>query len=208
MTEIEVFADIVCPFAHVGLRRWVARRDELGRHDVRLRIRAWPLELINGVPMDPVAVDHKVDDLRRQVAPQLFAGFDATTFPTTSLPALALTHAAYRRDLATGEAVALGLRRLLFDEGRNIAERAVLDELAASLEVPAVTDADAAAVLADHREGVERGVVGSPYFFTPDGEGVFCPTLDISRAGDHLAIDFDTAHFDALVDACFVPQPG
>ena len=31
MTVIEVFADVTCPFTHVGLRRFVERRGELGR---------------------------------------------------------------------------------------------------------------------------------------------------------------------------------
>ena len=91
MIEIEVFADIVCPFAHVGLARWVAERDRLGRSDVRLRVRAWPLELVNGAPMDPAMVAHKVADLRRRVAPTLFDRFDPAAFPTSSLGGLALT---------------------------------------------------------------------------------------------------------------------
>src|SRR6478735_6336015 len=40
---IEVFADVRCPFAHVGLRRLVERRRALGRDDVRLVVRAWPM---------------------------------------------------------------------------------------------------------------------------------------------------------------------
>jgi hypothetical protein len=47
---VEVFADVGCPFAHVGLRRFVERRDELGRDDVVLWVRAWPLELVNARP--------------------------------------------------------------------------------------------------------------------------------------------------------------
>src|SRR5206468_3084962 len=48
---IEVFADVRCPFTHVGLTRFVARRHELGRREPRLRVRAWPLELVNGEPL-------------------------------------------------------------------------------------------------------------------------------------------------------------
>jgi predicted DsbA family dithiol-disulfide isomerase len=201
--EIEVFADIVCPFAHVGLRRWVERRQQLGRDDVRLRVRAWPLEIVNGVPMDPGAMAHKVQELREQVAPDLFAGFDRHNFPVTTLPALALTHAAYRKDIITGESVALRLRTLLFDEGRNISQPEVLDGVARQFELPRVTGEDTAAVLADHRVGVERGVIGSPFFFVAGRDGVFCPSLDVSRSGDHLDIVFDQEHFDELTEACF-----
>jgi hypothetical protein len=45
---VEVFADVSCPFAHVGLRRLVEQRDKLARDDIVLRVRAWPLELVNG----------------------------------------------------------------------------------------------------------------------------------------------------------------
>lgn len=196
-----MFADIVCPFAHVGLQRFVARREELGRHDVRLVLRAWPLETINGVPMDRDAMRHKVADLRAQVAPELFGRFDADTFPRTSLPALALTHAAYRVDAEVGEAVGLALRSVLFDDGRDISDRAVLDEVAARFGVGPVTAEDVASVEADHRDGVARGVVGSPFFFTPDGGKHFCPSLHIERVQDHLAVDFDVAHFEAVIAA-------
>jgi hypothetical protein len=101
MTVIEVFADVACPFTHVGLRRFVDRRAELGRHDV--------------------SVD--LTDSRR--------------------------------------------------------------------------------VLEDHAEGLARGVVGSPHFFTPAG-GFFCPSLDVHRdAGGHLRITADTASFDRFVATCF-----
>ena len=59
MTTIEVFADIACPFTHVGLRRFVQRREELGRPDVTLLVRAWPLEVVNGQPLDPAATADK-----------------------------------------------------------------------------------------------------------------------------------------------------
>ena len=50
--EIEVFADIWCPFTHVGLRALAEERAHRGRTDVTLWVRAWPLELVNGAPMD------------------------------------------------------------------------------------------------------------------------------------------------------------
>ena len=76
--QIEVYADIWCPFAYVGLQRLAIHRDRV-HSSTRLRVRPWPLELINGTPMEAEAVDHKVADLRAQVAPDLFVGFDAST---------------------------------------------------------------------------------------------------------------------------------
>ena len=60
MTVIEVFADVACPFAHVGLRRFAERRDELGRTDVALRVRSWPLEVVNGHPLDARLVAEEI----------------------------------------------------------------------------------------------------------------------------------------------------
>ena len=203
LTVIEVFADVVCPFAHVGLRRWADRRDELGRTDVRLRVRAWPLELINDAPMDPQAVAGKAADLRAQVAPNLFGRFDRATFPTSSLPALALTHAAYRHSLEAGERAALRLRQLTFDEGVDVSKPEVIDQVIDELDLPIPDISDDDSVTKDWDEGRQRGVVGSPHFFTPDGGAVFCPTLDIHKQGDHLAVHFDEDAFAGLIAACF-----
>src|SRR5512144_512187 len=110
MIVIEVFADVVCPFTHVGLRRFVDRRAELGRADVTLRVRAWPLEIVNGQPLDPHFVAEEIDDIRRQIAPTLFRRFTETAFPSSSLPALTLAAAAYTASLTTRPQVGLSLR--------------------------------------------------------------------------------------------------
>ena len=94
-TRIEVFADIVCPFTHVGLRRLVEARDARSAHST-IRVRAWPLEWVNGRPFDAEVVGHEIEALRSDVAPEMFAGFDAAHFPRTSMPAFGLVAAAYR----------------------------------------------------------------------------------------------------------------
>src|SRR6476646_8870676 len=129
VSRIEVFADVRCPFTHVGLRRFVDRREELGRHDVRLWVRAWPLELVNGEPLDPDFVGEEVAELRRQVAPDEFRAFTSAGFSATSLPALQLAAAAYAQGDEVGEQVSLSLRWLLFEEGRDIADPAVLADV-------------------------------------------------------------------------------
>jgi 2-hydroxychromene-2-carboxylate isomerase len=199
---IEVFADVACPFTHVGLRRFFEYRAEENRTDVKLWVRSWPLEIVNGAPLDPHFVADEVDDIRDQVAPLLFAGFDEAAFPSTSMPALALAAAAYRRSRPTGEQVSAALRDRLFERGINIADPAVLDGLAVEFDLGPV-DADPAPVLADYADGVRRGVVGSPHFFTPTG-GYFCPALDVSRdAGGHLRVAANPAAFDDFVASCF-----
>jgi predicted DsbA family dithiol-disulfide isomerase len=202
VTTIEVFAEVGCPFTHIGLRRFTARRQELGRDDVRLRVRAWPLEIVNGQPLDADFIAEEVEEIRPQVAPDLFAGFTADSFPASSLPALALEAAAYEVDLLVGERVSLDLRDRLFEQGQDIGDPTVLDRIASGHGV-SFDPGDSTAPKRDHREGVARGVVGSPHFFTPTG-GFFCPSLDVRRddAG-HLVVSPDPAGLQAFLDACF-----
>ena len=183
MRTVEVFADILCPFTHVGLHTLIDRRTERGLSEPRLRIRAWPLELINGKPLDPNHIDAEITALRDSVRPDLFAGFSVDTFPMTSMAAFALTAAADRSgDPALSEAVGMALRDALFEQGLDIGRPDVVEAIARrfSLE-PLNPDDTAAAVRADWDEGSSRGVVGSPHFFTDDGGTWFCPGLDISR---------------------------
>ena len=202
MTTIEVFADVLCPFTHVGLRRLVELRTELDRPDVKLHVRAWPLEIVNGEPLDPDFIDEEVDDIRDQVAPDLFKGFTRSAFPATSLPAMSLVAAAYGRDLDTGERVSLALRDLLFEQGVDVSDLDVLQGLAADHGV-SFDPTDTSAVLAEHADGVARGVIGSPHFFTPAG-GFFCPALDVHRDADgHLHIEADAAGFEQFTASCF-----
>jgi predicted DsbA family dithiol-disulfide isomerase len=191
MPTIEVFADVVCPFTHVGLRRLVDARAQRSV-DAPLVVRSWPLELVNGAPLAATKVAEEIDAIRAQVAPELFSGFDVDAFPATSIPALALTVAAYRHGVATGEAVALAVRWALFEEGRDLADPEVLAAIAERHGVGAVADADVEAVRVDWEEGRERGVVGSPHFIV-GADGFFCPGLDISHsaAGFSIAADLD-----------------
>lgn len=196
---VEVWADIVCPFAHVGLRRITTARDARS-HPARLWVRAWPLELVNGEPMRADAVAEKVAVLRDTVAPDLFAGFDEAGWPETSLPALALTAVAYDHDMRAGEGVAMAIRTRLFEDGLDVSDRDVLSSLASEygLDVPS----SATSALADYAAGRARGVRGSPHFFV-DGDDSFCPSLDIRHGDDGLLVRFDGAGFDAFTDVAF-----
>ena len=193
---IRVFADVVCPFTHVGLRRVVRRRDEHAA-DLRLFVEAWPLEWVNGAPLDPALIGEEVAALRAQIAPELFTGFDVAAFPATSVPALALAAAAYERDAPTGESVSFALRTAVFEEGRDVADPAVLRAIAREHELdPAATSE--AAVREQYEEGRALGVVGSPYFVVGT-EGHFCPSLDIEHHDGRFSIRFDPAAFDAFM---------
>jgi predicted DsbA family dithiol-disulfide isomerase len=200
---VEVFADVVCPFTHVGLRRFVQARADAGAADVALRVRAWPLEVVNGEPLAADFVAEEIDDLRAQVAPDLFVGFDPDTFPGSTIALLGLAEVAYAQGLTTGESLSLVLRDALFERGRPVADPSVLSAMAADhgLTVP---DADTAAALveASYAEGRKRGVIGSPHFFL-SADSWFCPGLDIERRGHHLHIRADEGPFKAFLADAF-----
>lgn len=183
MRTVEVFADVLCPFTHVGLHTLVDRRADRGVAEPRLRIRAWPLELVNGAPLDPHHIDAEITALRASVRPDLFSGFSVDAFPSTSMAAFALAAAADRTgDPAVIEDVGMALRNALFEDGIDIGQSRNVAAIAARFGLePLDAEATDTAVRADWYEGAARGVVGSPHFFTGDGGSWFCPGLDISR---------------------------
>lgn len=190
MTDIEVFADIACPFTHVGLRRLVEARDARSA-GTEIRVRAWPLEWINGRPLDPDLVAREIAALRAHVAPEMFAGFDAAKFPRTSLPAFGLVAAAYARDDARGVTASLAVRDALFERGLDIADPEVIRALAEMLDVePLAPESAQTSVRADWERGKNRGVLGSPHFFVGK-VGWFCPTLRVHH--DDGAFDVQSA---------------
>lgn len=208
---IEVFADVGCPFTHIGLVRFVEERAERGRTEVCLRVRAWPLEVVNGKPMDPAFIAEEIDEISAQIEGDYFDGFEVSAFPRTSLPAMALAAAGYDVDDPTGEAISLELRHLLFREGTDIADPAVLAAVAHRYSVafdPTDHESHRATVMADYDRGRSRNVAGSPHFFTSEGD-FFCPALTIGRDdGGRLRVEADPAAFSAFLDLCLGGRSG
>jgi 2-hydroxychromene-2-carboxylate isomerase len=202
MSEIAAFADVSCPFAYVGLTRILAYRSTIEGPVPAVRVRAWPLERVNGAPLSGPALAPKIEALRRAIAPDLFTGFAPEQFPMTSLPALAAEAAAYRDGLQAGNTFSLAVRGALFEEGLDIGDPGVVNAVVARAGSPTPTDEDYAAVERDHLDGVALGVRGSPHFFTPSGD-FFCPTLEIHHHEDGYDIEFDEAGFDAFIAAAF-----
>ena len=208
MRTVEVFADILCPFTHVGLHALIDRRAERGLDEPRLRIHAWPLELINGKPLDPHHIAAEIVALRESVRPDLFSGFSVDTFPQTSLAAFALTAAADRTaDPVLIENVGMALRDACFEQGRDIGDPDVVATVAHRFGLtPLSAEATEAAVRADWDEGKRRGVVGSPHFFTPDGGNWFCPGLAISRDKAGAFVVAWKEGSEAFVDSVFTEE--
>jgi predicted DsbA family dithiol-disulfide isomerase len=202
MLTLEVFADVACPFTHAALARFHAFREERGLDAPVLRVRAWPLEVVNATALDGASLVPKIDALRVDVAPDRFGGFDPETFPATSLPAMISEAAAYRVGNTAGERFSLSVRRALFDDGEDVSDPDVLRRLRHECAVGEPITADETAVQADLAEGRARGVDGSPHFFTPDGD-FFCPSLRIEHDASGYDVSFDEAGFEQFVSAVF-----
>ena len=199
---MEVFADIWCPFAHVGLQTIHEQRARNGRTDVAIWVRAWPLELVNGAPLDPSVTTEHANELREQVAPNLFRHLDFNRFPSSTLDALALANRAYRTDFQVGERASFALRDALFEYGRDISDLSTLKDIARDLGVVMPDESDRAGVLADWHEGQRRGVLGSPHFFCRDDD-VFCPSLDVTKDPvKGLSIVRDSSRLRAFLARC------
>jgi predicted DsbA family dithiol-disulfide isomerase len=201
--EIEIFADVWCPFAHFSLRTVRALRDGLSPESP-IFVRAWPLELVNGKPLDPDVTAAHVAELRRDVAPELFAGFDPGAMPDTTLGALALVEAANDVDPWLGESISVALRDALFEEGRRIDDH-MLAGIARRSGLDEGVIGERSRVETRLEQGRARGVKGSPHIFIGD-RGMFCPLLDIERdqSGElHMQERFE--RFEAFVREQLVP---
>lgn len=175
-------------------------RDARGLDRPLLSVRAWPLELVNGSPMTGESLVQKIVALREQVAPGRFAGFDADRFPTTTLPAMAGEAASQRHSPEVGEMFSLAIRDALFEHGQDVGDLDVVNNVLRGLGAGPVLPADSDNVLAAHREGITRGVKGSPQFFVGT-EQFLCPSLDIAHDADGYDISFDADGFAAFLDA-------
>jgi len=195
---LEVFADITCPFTHVGLKKVISLLGDRGT-DVEIIVRAWPLEWVNDVPLESGPVAEKIEALQQQLGIDDFGGFRADTWPSTTIPALNLAAAAFAVDAATGLRVSLALRAALFEGGLDIGDPDVLATLAAAEELPAPGTEPAQGVLDDYEEGQRRGVRGSPDFWVGEDE-FFCPALRLGRADGHLTAEFDADGLQSFLD--------
>ena len=175
---IQVYADIGCPFAHFSLRRITSLRDQLALN-LPIVVRAWPLEMVNGQPLDPAVTATHIAELRRDVAPDLFSGFRPEVLPRSTVKALTLVEAVNDVDPWLGERISLDLRDVLFEQGERLdVEMLRLLSAEAGLD-PSVLD-EGSRVEARLVEGRQLGVQGSPHVFV-GRSGSFCPLLDIER---------------------------
>jgi hypothetical protein len=177
--NVEVSADLWCPFAYVGLVAATKYCDEL-RNRVRLTIRSWPLELVNSGPLSKEKTFANASALRASVAPELFSGIDHWSYPRSTLSALALAAKANVLDLDLGRIVSMHLRHRLFEDGADLSSEDELNVVAKQFNLERGGN-DLLLMEQEYDAGKRRGVKGSPHFFCENGAEIFCPTLDLSR---------------------------
>jgi predicted DsbA family dithiol-disulfide isomerase len=155
---------------------------------LRIDHRHFPLELFNCEPTPKPTHDQEVADISH-VRPDLeWSPWTApdSTYPVTTLPAMAAVQAAKQQGLETSDRLDAALRRAYFVEHRCISIDPVIEQVARSCD-----HLDADALMAALRRGEGRSEVyadfdaaqggeikGSPHFWTAEGPFAANPGVD------------------------------
>jgi predicted DsbA family dithiol-disulfide isomerase len=199
---LQVWSDLLCPFAHVALHGITAAQAALPPGDPAARVeiehRIFPLELFNG-PHPRRGTDTEAVGLG-QIAPQ--AGFRVWTapddqYPHTVLLAAEAVLAASAQSLAAGRALDQALRTAFWTQSRSIAHRQVILDVAAEAAAAspeAGLDPAALATALDtgsYRADLTRdfalastdAIPTSPTFVLPDGDTIANPGIQVRWEG-------------------------
>ncbi len=195
---LQVWSDLLCPFAHVALHELQVARAALPAGSpaaaVELEHRVFPLELFNG-PHPRRGTDTEAVGLG-QISPG--AGFRVWTaaddlYPHTVLLAAEAVLAAGAQSRAAAVALDAALRTAFWTHSRSISHRQVILEVAREVG-DAALDVGALAAALDsgrHRADVMRdfalaqtdAIDGSPTFVLPDGSTVTNPGITVHWQG-------------------------
>jgi predicted DsbA family dithiol-disulfide isomerase len=195
VTTIEVWSDLLCPFAYVGILRLRRARERLGL-DIALEHHTFALELFDG-PHPRRGTDTEAVGLGQIEPAAQFRVWTAADdrYPHTVLLAAEAVHAAGAQSLQAGETLDLALRQAFWTHSRSISLRQVILEVAG--EQPGI-DVDALAVALDtgrHRADVMAdfavaqtdAIPASPTFRLPDGSTVTNPGIEVHWEGPWAA---------------------
>ena len=211
---IQIWSDLLCPFAHVAIHRLVTARDRLGLTGrVVLDHRAFSLELFNG-PHPRPGTDSEAVGLG-QIEPD--AGFRLWTaadwlYPSTVLLAAEAVYAAKSQSLRASEDLDRALRKAFWLESRAISHRSIILDVAAetaTVDAEALADAlDSGAfrapLMADHAVANTDAITGSPHLFLADGTSIHNPGVEAHwkgpwAAGYPIAKNTDAGWADRLL---------
>jgi predicted DsbA family dithiol-disulfide isomerase len=192
-TTIEVWSDLLCPFARIAIHRLVTARAKLGLDDeIELDHHTFSLDLFDG-PHSRPGTDSEAVGLGLLVPELEFRLWSAPdwTYPSPVLLAAEAVHAAKPQGLRASEDLDRALRNAFWTSSRSIGHYTVI--MAVARETSTV-DADAlareldsgthrAALMADHEIAKTDRVAGSPHLFLPDGTGLHNPGIDVRWEG-------------------------
>ncbi len=174
--ELWEWAEYYCPWCYVAAVRLHKIMPEYqGR--VKLRQRAFPLEIYGGGPPDRNELELEIWLAALQEPEAVFKPLKED-WPSTTLPAFEGAWCAFQQGEISGHDFDLRIRRAFFAEGRNIGKRSVILELAheAGLDMDHFTrlfnsGEASAAVLEEGRLGKEiYKVRGTPTVMLADGK--------------------------------------
>jgi predicted DsbA family dithiol-disulfide isomerase len=176
LPELWQWGEYYCPWTYVATVRLQTVAPEY-RERVRLRLRPFPLELIDGTsaPRDILEQEWWLAAIQEPAA--AFAPYRSDDWPTTTMPAFEGAWCAERQGDDAFTEYDRRVRRAFFAESRNIGKRETAIDIAreAGLDMPRFTrdfagEEARAAVLAEARLGRERyRVEGTPTAMLPDG---------------------------------------
>ncbi|MBV9139635.1 MAG: DsbA family protein [Pseudonocardiales bacterium] len=223
---IAVFTDLNCSFAHVAVHRLHETRRRLGLEGrLWFDLRAFPLELFNREVNARPGVDSEIAVLGA-IEPaagwRLWQGPD-WTYPVTTLPALEAVQAAKAQGWHASEQLDRALRRAFWAQGRCIAMRHVILDVARETGV-VHTDALAAAldqgcyraaVMEQYRASCHGRVTCSPHIFLYDGTNSANPGISARWLGGEFGVgypvvdeDRPTVYADLLSRAAHILDSG
>ena len=191
---IVVWGDIACPWATLAVHRLHEARRRAGREaEVRLDLRSFPLELVNGRPTPKPVLEAEipvVGALAPDLGLQLWTG-EPWTWPGSVLLALEAVQAAKTQSLVASEQLDLGLRRAMFAESRHVGILATILDVAKrcpALDSYALEDAlrdgrARATVMEQWRVAEGDEVKGSPHVFLADGTEMENPGITMHWEG-------------------------
>lgn len=206
---VAIYTDLRCPWAHVAVHRLLTALEEAGlESEIAIDLRAVPLENVGDVDRE-----HLVRTARMLAEEIPEAGWDgvpdSSAFPTSSLRALAHVQAAKSSSSTAAVALHRVLRRMLWVEGRDIDDDAVIAEAVA--EVPELdprrlldeldSGRPAAELDVDTARVASGLVTASPTVVLPDGTSWTNPGIETHEGDDGPVLDHDDPSvYDAILD--------
>jgi len=209
--SIVVHSDLRCPWAHVAVHRLLEAADRRGIAGELVIDHRWFPIGDDGVPGSAEALDRKLAPI---AALEPGAGWTTwadrdRAFPLDSRPAAAWVQGAKAVSPQASTALDRALRRALFEQGRDIADESVVEEVAAS--VPDLRVDAVRAEVASGRPGAELdrqaevaasdAVPASPTIVLAGGETWVNPGIEMAMADGVPEIGADDPGvYDEILD--------